>query len=352
MAEAEWWYVDPEYTGFCGSRRVRGPYPREELRRLADCNYQESGSSVWAPGLPQLLVARKCDDMFLSVARLTLLFGRHPFAEGPEPPPVTSAVLGGFLAEEGEETQEVLQKLIEQKQEELEGIKEKSEAVEMMKADLEKIKVSRNTKSQDVWAITEKIHFLTQRISQLEQEKLVIEKEDREDERKATVLTNSIDQLEEEINEQEIKTEIEELERRLAAVLKVEIGKLKQKVAKLDGSLKVPTEAVSANDEAARFLLASITRKQEDLRCSVCLEIASAPIFQCLKSHVLCMTCRPRLAACPECRVPLALAGAGPVRHRFAERTAQEVEEMRREVRRLEGVVQNIPVVKKTGPSW
>ena len=50
------------------------------------------------------------------------------------------------------------------------------------------------------------------------------------------------------------------------------------------------------------FMAKAIKEKEEMLTCPVCLEVAEAPIYTCQQMHLICSGCRPRLAACPECR--------------------------------------------------
>ena len=71
----------------------------------------------------------------------------------------------------------------------------------------------------------------------------------------------------------------------------------------------------------------SIEKKEEDLTCPVCLEVAKTPIYTCPDSHIICSACAtiPGLNKCPECRedLPTPLK-----RHRFAEKIAEELEEL------------------------
>ena len=79
-----------------------------------------------------------------------------------------------------------------------------------------------------------------------------------------------------------------------------------------------------------KFLLAAIARKEASLECTICLEEASAPIFGCSEFHVLCGSCRGKVAACPTCRQEFGREGAR--RNRFAEERAEELGELRREL--------------------
>ena len=45
---------------------------------------------------------------------------------------------------------------------------------------------------------------------------------------------------------------------------------------------------------------------KEDLECPVCMEVpTSLPIYQCLKGHIICNSCYPKLYNCPVCRISL-----------------------------------------------
>ena len=51
------------------------------------------------------------------------------------------------------------------------------------------------------------------------------------------------------------------------------------------------------------FLREAIAKKEEDLRCPICLEASKTPIFSCPDFHIICGTCLPKLK-CPQCRNP------------------------------------------------
>ena len=60
-------------------------------------------------------------------------------------------------------------------------------------------------------------------------------------------------------------------------------------------------------------LLSYIEQQISSKECPLCLEVASSPIFMCQEQHLVCGACRPRLQACPECR----LNYIGQKRHRY-----------------------------------
>merc|ERR1719233_2276762 len=80
------------------------------------------------------------------------------------------------------------------------------------------------------------------------------------------------------------------------------------------------------NKEFLEFIGDQIIEKEKELECPVCLEVACSPIFMCSEQHLICSTCRPKLSNCPECRV--VYTGKNR-RHRYAEKTAEELERLR-----------------------
>ena len=79
------------------------------------------------------------------------------------------------------------------------------------------------------------------------------------------------------------------------------------------------------------FFTNAIKEKEEALTCPVCLEVVEAPIYMCQQMHLICATCRPRVAACPECRKRY----KGMQIHRYAERDAVELKKMKEEFARV-----------------
>ena len=49
----------------------------------------------------------------------------------------------------------------------------------------------------------------------------------------------------------------------------------------------------------------AIEKKEEDLKCPICLETAKPPIFMCPNSHIICDACAPKVQTCPQCREKL-----------------------------------------------
>lgn len=122
-------------------------------------------------------------------------------------------------------------------------------------------------------------------------------------------------------------------------VIKDDIEKLKDKLTEnikatedLANSEIPKTEVVSPPKENTSrlldFMATSIKEKENDLECPVCFETADVPIFMCSEMHLICSSCKPKIKECPECRVPY--TGA-PKRHRYAEKTAEELKKLRKE---------------------
>ena len=72
----------------------------------------------------------------------------------------------------------------------------------------------------------------------------------------------------------------------------------------------------------------AIQQKESDLECPVCLEIPTGRIFSCERQHLICSSCKPRVAQCPVCRK---CYPATPIRHRYAERSVHELDKLRLE---------------------
>ena len=80
------------------------------------------------------------------------------------------------------------------------------------------------------------------------------------------------------------------------------------------------------NSELLEFIDNKIIEKEKELECPVCLDVACSPIFMCSEQHLICSTCRPKLSNCPECRV---LYTGKNRRHRYAEKTAEELNSLK-----------------------
>merc|ERR1719319_1524435 len=106
----------------------------------------------------------------------------------------------------------------------------------------------------------------------------------------------------------------------------------KERLGELDKKVEDLVETASLGSLELQQVEKRIATKTAELECPVCLNTCSPPIYTCPNQHLVCSTCRPHLATCPECRVTY----GGQMRvHRYAERDAREVEEMRSEVTTL-----------------
>jgi len=85
------------------------------------------------------------------------------------------------------------------------------------------------------------------------------------------------------------------------------------------------------NKQLEDFIKKQISKKEAELECPVCLEVAAPPILMCSELHLICSNCRPKVKKCPVCRKSFQGRGA-PKRHRFAEQMVQDVQNMRTEL--------------------
>jgi len=114
--------------------------------------------------------------------------------------------------------------------------------------------------------------------------------------------------------EMDIEVTIQDLETKLNDV----------KISRDDPQNKVSSRAqpTELNKELLDFIDNQISEKEKELECPVCLEVAESPIFMCSELHLICCNCRPKVKACPECRIEYE---GKPKRHRYAEKTAEEL---------------------------
>ena len=101
----------------------------------------------------------------------------------------------------------------------------------------------------------------------------------------------------------------------------------RKKLRKRKAVVKEILVHVKLSKQAVWIWQKSIEKKKEDLTCTICLEVSKTPIYTCPESHIICSTCAtiPELNKCPECceDLPTPLK-----RHRFAEKIAEELEEL------------------------
>ena len=115
--------------------------------------------------------------------------------------------------------------------------------------------------------------------------------------------------------EKNIKKEILDLE-----------SKLQETNMRIESLPKTNQPFYDPNEEFLKFIDKQISEKEKELECPVCLDIACSPIFMCSEQHLICSTCRPKLSNCPECRV---VYKGKNRRHRYAEKTAEELERLK-----------------------
>ena len=102
-----------------------------------------------------------------------------------------------------------------------------------------------------------------------------------------------------------------------------------KKVSKAEEQVQLYQQALENEvqiDGLRTFIDDSIKEKEEELECPVCLETASAPIFMCQDSHLICGKCMPKLSVCPECGKKYPKI---PKRHRYAEKIVDELQRLR-----------------------
>ena len=121
-----------------------------------------------------------------------------------------------------------------------------------------------------------------------------------------------------------VKDDIEKLKDKLTANIKATEDLANSDIPKTEPA-NPPKENTS---RLLEFMASSIKEKENDLECPVCLETADVPIFMCSEMHLICSSCKPKIKECPECRVPYT---GPPKRHRYAEKTAEELKKLRKE---------------------
>ena len=82
-------------------------------------------------------------------------------------------------------------------------------------------------------------------------------------------------------------------------------AEVKEILGRMSNSGKPKQETTLGENKMVEFLKGAIEKKEEDLTCPICLEIAKPPIFTCPDSHIICTACVPKVQMCPQCRVDL-----------------------------------------------
>ena len=83
-------------------------------------------------------------------------------------------------------------------------------------------------------------------------------------------------------------------------------AEVKEILRRMSNSGQPEQETTQGENKMVEFLRGVIEKKEEDLTCPVCLEIAKPPIFTYPESHLICTACGPnKVQMCPQCRVRL-----------------------------------------------
>jgi len=85
--------------------------------------------------------------------------------------------------------------------------------------------------------------------------------------------------------------------------------------------------------ELVKTLEAQISAMSLELECPVCLNVCAPPIYTCLEQHPVCSGCRSNLQECPMCSEPYKQR---MMRHRYAERDFEKLEEAQRQLLALQ----------------
>jgi len=93
------------------------------------------------------------------------------------------------------------------------------------------------------------------------------------------------------------------------------------------------TNETAKGKEQIKALEVQISDMSLELECPVCFEVCAPPIYMCLAQHPVCSGCRMDLKDCAVCREPY---DQGLIRHRYAERDYEKLEEVRRRLLALQ----------------
>jgi len=187
---------------------------------------------------------------------------------------------------------------------------------------------------KEVGKLDMEIEELKKQIMKIKEEQNILEQKSKQCDEQIEKLEKKRKKLEKYMESEMIKVKSE------GDIIKDEIDRLKDKLAEnikatedLANSEIPKTEVVNPPKENAssrllEFMICSIKEKENDLECPVCFETADVPIYMCSEMHLICSTCKPKVRECPECRVPYT---GPPKRHRYAEKTAEELKKLRKE---------------------
>jgi len=200
----------------------------------------------------------------------------------------------------------------------------KSKEMKDLLIQISQVEDQNNIRGKRITSVDLEIDDLEARIVKLKEEKQIVEGEIDLAKSKVQKVINKKIKLENYIEIEMQKTKERENE------LKADIKDIEAKITALDVS--GTKEKTEQDSKLLDFLTSSILEKINDLECPVCLETATIPIYSCPESHLICSSCRPKMVECPECRVEY---GDVLRRHRYAEKTATELDRLKEERRKI-----------------
>merc|ERR1719430_1957244 len=202
---------------------------------------------------------------------------------------------------------------------------EKAKEMKELMVSLSEVEDARDAKKKETSKLDADIDNLESKLAKLIAEKQNLARESSKTYKQIEKLNKKKERLEK-TRDIEMEAYLEEKQ-----AIKMEIESMYNKIDDLEENDNGTLEGAAAADTAAmiKFLEQIAAEKEKDLECPICLETAIVPIFSCSESHVICSQCRPKVQRCPECRV---LYKGLPRRHRFAEKTAKELEDLRQQL--------------------
>ena len=128
----------------------------------------------------------------------------------------------------------------------------------------------------------------------------------------------------------EIEENIQSLEKKLSQIKKDENGA----ASTAEVPETKPKEMAERKEPSLlEYLDSQIDEKERELECPVCLLEAEPLIFTCPEQHLICSNCRPKVKACPLCKLKYDKSR----RHRYAEKTSEELAGIRKRRERFLG---------------
>ena len=189
---------------------------------------------------------------------------------------------------------------------------------------IEKSQVEKKIRMNKIGKLDQELSDLEIKMTKLEMKKTKLLEESKDDDKLIKKYENKKQNLENNFEKElkickekgnTIKDEIQDLEAKLQETEKL--------IKALPNEFKLFDEP---NNKLLEFIDDQIIAKRNELKCPVCLEVASTPIFMCSDQHLICSTCRPQLYRCPECRADYR---EKLIRHRYAEKTVEELEKLK-----------------------